>query len=307
VNAAESKYRKARREFPATGSGVHPHIMRCVNYAVEAGLDLDRVEDEIHQAMPRPPSPINEVRTALTKAAAEKGLKWAGGSTHKKEDPEKVRQAAIQAVTDLAGAPMPVEALSEISPMPVAGCPTLWGSLLLHTLFASDDILYCGGPNVRADGLAKRDEWIRGMMNRSTVPPLFCANPLSGELAATKTGSLSYRCDAAVARHLHAIYECDIVPLEVQASFLAGRIAAGWPIVSVVYSGGKSLHALIKVECADAQAWELDIRGTLFPKLVSLGADAACANPSRMTRMPGSVRPETGNMQTLLWLARRPA
>jgi len=72
----------------------------------------------------------------------------------------------------------------------------------------------------------------------------------------------------------------------------------------LIDSGGKSIHAWIRVDCPDRNAWERAIEQELFGQwLAPMGVDLACRNESRLSRLPGHYRVDTGNRQRLLFLA----
>jgi hypothetical protein len=84
--------------------------------------------------------------------------------------------------------------------------------------------------------------------------------------------------------------------------------AARLPIVALIDSGGKSVHAWIAVqelgvEVATAEQWDAQIRRRLYGLLTPMGADPACANPSRLSRLPGHYRAEKKTWQRVLWLS----
>ena len=72
------------------------------------------------------------------------------------------------------------------------------------------------------------------------------------------------------------------------------------PIVSITYSGDKSLHALLRVDAASKAAWDQLVRGLLLPRLVPLGADGQALTAIRLTRLPGCYRGDS--LQKLLFL-----
>lgn len=96
------------------------------------------------------------------------------------------------------------------------------------------------------------------------------------------------------------LVECDSTPLEEQIELVTSRI----PVTSIVYSGGKSYHFIISLEepCKDRADYDELVRRiyALIPE-----ADRTAKNPSRFSRLPGSVRPETGKEQTLEFLGSR--
>lgn len=80
------------------------------------------------------------------------------------------------------------------------------------------------------------------------------------------------------------------------------------PIRALIDSGNKSIHALIDIQkLANVQTltdWSAHIKGRLYSQiLVPMGVDAACSNPSRLSRLPGHYREEKKSFQKLLWLS----
>jgi hypothetical protein len=85
------------------------------------------------------------------------------------------------------------------------------------------------------------------------------------------------------------------------------------PIVAIYTSGGKSVHALVRVEASCKEEWDA-LRDDLVPILCPLGADAAAMTAVRLTRLPGMLRHGTRDkagavkaysaprLQRLLWL-----
>lgn len=96
----------------------------------------------------------------------------------------------------------------------------------------------------------------------------------------------------------YLVWEGDKVPFEEQwGNFVNSRA----PIAAVVYSGGKSLHALVEVNARDKDEYA-EIAERFFNALKRRGADfdPACKNPNRLTRLPGIYRGE--NLQSLVAL-----
>ena len=106
--------------------------------------------------------------------------------------------------------------------------------------------------------------------------------------------------DADVEKFLYCLVECDSLDLERQWSGLS-EAAAVLPIVSIVYSGGRSLHALVRVDATDRAQYDERVR-LVYDWLERRGlpVDRACKNPSRLTRMPGARRGD--KEQALLYL-----
>lgn len=92
--------------------------------------------------------------------------------------------------------------------------------------------------------------------------------------------------DEGVAAFRHALVEFDSASLAQQfAIVLATRL----PVSAVVYSGGKSLHAWVRVDAPDRETYKLRVAAVHALPLLA-GMDKANKNPSRLTRLPGARR-----------------
>jgi hypothetical protein len=121
----------------------------------------------------------------------------------------------------------------------------------------------------------------------------FCINPLR---------SIEERKNENVSQYRNFLFEFDGVPLDAQYKALE-QLKQSLPIATAVYSGSKSVHLIISM--ADTlthdyrQAWlALSSEITYLTNLI---ADPSCKNPARLSRLAGSVRPDTGKEQTLLY------
>jgi hypothetical protein len=167
--------------------------------------------------------------------------------------------------------------------------------LVFAGLFHGDDLVnVCPEHGV---GITKRrDEWL-AHVRKHGVPCgnlgcMFRPNPVSG----TPTGEKGGWTDADVTVHRFAVVESDILPLDLQLSVLA-RLPL--PIAAIIFSGGKSYHALVEVDAPDAVAYRRD-EGRMLALLRPLGFDQATGNPSRMSRLPGAWRGQ--EQQRLVYL-----
>ena len=111
-------------------------------------------------------------------------------------------------------------------------------------------------------------------------------NPLDGKGAADKN----------VTAYRYALVEADSMPIEDQKKLL---INMRLPIKAFVESGGKSVHAVVKIDAESEQEYKQRV-SFLFNKLAdkSFIVDTANKNPSRLSRLPGAMR--AGNLQRLL-------
>lgn len=130
---------------------------------------------------------------------------------------------------------------------------------------------------------------------------LFCINPLTGE----PNDKNSFRSDDCVCEYRYVLLESDKLPLGQQVALLKGLKL---PIVSMTYSGGKSIHALVRADALgfgnikDKSDWAQKIKLGLFSQIVLLGFDRANSNPSRLSRLPGMLRPDKDVFQRLLYI-----
>lgn len=109
------------------------------------------------------------------------------------------------------------------------------------------------------------------------------------------------RKDAHCTAYRNFLIEIDKLPLSDQLKYVEGT---GFPFTSMTYSGNKSFHFVIalednlrnKTEYAHAARW---MHGIIEK------ADHSTRNPSRFTRIPGTVNNKTGRTQELIKLERR--
>lgn len=94
--------------------------------------------------------------------------------------------------------------------------------------------------------------------------------------------------DEGVAAYRHALVEFDSASLEQQFAVIQ---ATRLPVSAVVYSGGKSLHAWVRVDAPDLETYRQRVAVIhALPLLAAAGMDKANKNPSRLTRLPGARR-----------------
>ena len=85
----------------------------------------------------------------------------------------------------------------------------------------------------------------------------------------------------------YLVLESDIKGIEpMWVNFLAGLKL---PIVAMYSSGGKSVHALVRVEAVNQKHFNL-IRDKIKPLLTKCGADPGVFSAVRLTRLPGCLR-----------------
>lgn len=125
----------------------------------------------------------------------------------------------------------------------------------------------CGGDigAVLGDANEKAGAWIR-------------VNPLDGKGVK----------DANVTDYRYVLIESDSLPVERQNALMR---ELELPIVTLTHTGGKSLHAVVRVEARDREEYRKRV-AYLFEvcKKHGLDIDKSCKNPSRLSRLPGFMR-----------------
>jgi hypothetical protein len=179
----------------------------------------------------------------------------------------------------------------------------------LTTLFNPGDSIFVGNrydDGVIGQSIRTAAAWIEFFKAGGAAGPYIITNTFTGQPAPKKNNEGdSYRCDGAIKSFRHCLVEFDNLSREDQIRFWS---AAKLPILALIDSGGKSIHAWLDVQklaaVKNCDEWEQRIKNGLYEKaLVPLGVDRACCNPSRLSRLPGYFRAEKGRFQRLLWLS----
>ena len=161
------------------------------------------------------------------------------------------------------------------------------------------------------------------------IPTHVSLNPLTGKEGRTKDGLPSFDCAATVAAFPFALLEFDALPLADQCALFAALIRRKpGRVVSLCYSGGKSIHAVLLIHEAhdrrlktlpptrglredrneiDDEKWlgEMDALVRLFASSDNPAERidlAPTMNPAIHTRLAGAFRADKGKRQTLLYL-----
>lgn len=116
------------------------------------------------------------------------------------------------------------------------------------------------------------------------VTGLWHANP--NNRAADGSPKMGRRHGQAVTSWRFLVLESDEAAPEV---WLRALVLIPLPIVAIYTSGGRSIHALCRVDCDSKAEWD-SLRDDLVPILAVLGADPAAMTAVRLTRLPGTLR-----------------
>ena len=329
----EAKFEEALRGIPRPGgNGCHPALLGAANYGAMAGYTEDEIVQRIAAHIPQGDRevPEREIRDAARKALIDHALRQSGG---RHSDPPGDSHDAPS--FDLcrfmmnhikAGAGTTGQHIMSVSPVPIPENPTTHARLLIETLYATrmDDYLFVGEHN--EINVRPISYWLDSFQRGEGLKPHIIPNTFSGELGLKKDGKgMSQRADSCIKGFMHCVVEFDTLPTyllrdevkevlgkerDLEAiPFLASWQLAFWamvqlPVVALIDSGGKSIHAWLKVEdCPDNACWEQTIEKRLYSDfLIPLGVDPACRNESRLSRLPGYYRAEKGRHQRLLYL-----
>jgi hypothetical protein len=138
----------------------------------------------------------------------------------------------------------------------------------------------------------------------------YLANPVSGESYPNpRTGKPSRRSEESVTRWKYALLESDEADPRL---WLAALAKSTLPISAIYSSGGRSVHALIRVPGAGTgmsalsgpsskvewDAWARSMKDSL----ARIGADPKALTAVRLTRLPQQYRSEKGALQKLLYV-----
>lgn len=248
--------------------------------------------------------------------------------------PDKVRGTVARLVIEGRGATS--KTLREMSPSAIPPAPAEQAAAHLNALGADWRWqIWAGTIGAKVPG-GKRGGIVAPFALADTIragladiPTHVSLNPLTGREGRTKDGLPSFDCAATVAAFPFALLEFDGLPLADQCAVFAALIRKKpGRVVSIVYSGGKSLHAVMlmpecddrrmhtktRVEALREDRTEADDRkwAANMEKLRSAFASsdnpaeridlAPTMNPAIHTRLAGAYRADKSKRQTLLYL-----
>ncbi len=207
--------------------------------------------------------------------------------------------------------------LRQHSPIPIPADPAAWPRLLLESIYQPGDKILVftkfasqgqllhtvGGPTLRLEAAPPAYGHTYPERRPSAFPKgaengvWFLAAPVTGDWQANENNRdrhgarLGRRHAACATRFPYLVLESDEAP---PAVWLRILVQLADPIVAVYTSGGKSYHALVRVDCKTKE--EFDLKRTEYcVRLTALGADPAAVTAVRLTRLPGCLRFGTGS------------
>lgn len=183
--------------------------------------------------------------------------------------------------------------------------------MLLQALYDEDEciniIAQCNidGAPIGTGETLKRDEWVK-RIQECNIPE--CINGTwirPNPVKAQGSGKRGAYCDIDVTDYRFFLLESDLLPIDLQMAFIA-RLKL--PIAALIHSGGKSIHAWVKIDSESVEEYKSQATRVLHI-LKKYGFDQATKNPSRMGRFPGAKRrknPGNETYQKLLYLNPEP-
>jgi len=319
------------------------NLTRVATYGVNAGLSQTEVFNAIMQDAPgeKRPDPAavrRAVENCLGSASPRSGwrnpardaiFKWPRKTyAEKLEDfrrslPDDVRDSVRRLVAESKGATPDDLILRSPTPIPID--PRKQAAAHIRAL--SSDwrwVSWFGSITSRGKrGLVADPHALAYALEKRLCPKIpthMTLNPLTGNEGATKDGKPSYDCEATVAALRYCLVEFDEMPLNDQLALwtsVTRSLREEVPVVSIVYSGGKSLHGVVLCPPVDISRDEisdedkshyLDTWDALIRRFASSStpSERMDLSPSKNvavhTRVAGAVREESNKHQTLLYL-----
>lgn len=209
---------------------------------------------------------------------------------------EPDRLAALASKID----PVTRDELRRVSPVSVADIDS---AAVLNTLYKPAEKIL-----VFTDYYSQGEVLFEVGATNSALPRLtaegawFLVNPVDGldHPNPRQEGKLSRRSEESVTSWRYLVLESDIASEE---EWLACLVQLPLKIAAIYTSGGKSVHALVRVDARSKAEWDT-IAAQFKPIMVPLGADPAAMTGVRLSRLPGVKRGTT--LQELLYLNPNP-
>ncbi|MDZ4403078.1 hypothetical protein [Prosthecobacter sp.] len=218
--------------------------------------------------------------------------------------------AALQRVASLCGRAVSCDWLAERSPVPVppaheqgiATAGTFMDALydagervLVFTsqLSQGDFVWHAGAGGLRLARERGVEPVASALPDGAAEGVWFLTNPVCGEWrinahvhTANGLPRWGRRHGECVASWRYLLLESDSAP---DALWLRALLVLPLPIAAIYTSGGRSLHALVRLDAGGKLEWDAR-RDELLPLLCSLGADGAAMSAVRLSRLPGCLR-----------------
>lgn len=290
TNTACARKKRPLLPCPAPGEGVHRWIFSTACEMRRRGYSEEAIGDYLETHATRPPQP-REISEALRNSAAEVPTPNAGRSVWlapprrpkwPNPDGDLIRQAEAEGIglADLWEASCH-RFDDSTTPRDVLGC-----------LFAQEDLI-CASAVAKAAGKTRSlSKWGERLNACRFVVP----SPMVALEGVTQSGRRSPRTLSNVGARRYLVVEFDgVACLDRQAARIA-YLARRGPLVMVLHSGGKSLHAWFRAAGASENTLRI-----FFDLACRLGADPATWTRSQFVRIPEAVREDNGRRQSTIF------
>jgi hypothetical protein len=270
-------------------SGRHVWVLSAANWCRRAGLPEIEAERLILATMTRPPSPANEIQTAIRKAYSSC---WQ--SQYRPTPPAKKWPYVNPKLrAEIIGKGYVLVDLWELS-NPRFDDNSQHTEQIIDALFPGNPLLCCGKSSQEFD-TKPREDW-RGQLAKLQ---LIVPSQMTAPTGLTKEGKESAHTLNNTGPRRFLICEFDSGMIDEHAALLL-HLAEYAPLICAVHSGGKSLHGWFLVDGQpEKKAHEF------FRYAVRLGADSHLWTRSQFVRMPDGTR-DNGRRQTVYFLNFKP-
>ena len=285
---------------PPPGSGVHRWIMSAANRMAHRGGNVDDAVQIVTRGMTRPPRPISEVFTAVSKAyqiarVSNVCVRWICEASDSGQADHSVPVRAWPDVNSeqrnavIAGVGAGLVELWEISPIKFES-PASHTDEILNVLFPGNPLLCCGRTTSHFDTRPRR-QWQGRLSDSQFIVP----SPMTSRTGLTQAGRVSRHSLENTGPRRFLVVEQDNGTTDEQAAILL-HLAEFAPLALAIHSGGKSIHGWFY--CAHQPDGKLR---RFMKHAVSLGADPATWTKSQFVRMPDGLR-DNGKRQVTYFL-----
>jgi hypothetical protein len=131
-----------------------------------------------------------------------------------------------------------------------------------------------------------RDGWMRSIRDQGTPQSEAGAWVRLNPVRSHGSGKCGAVTNADVTSYRFCLLESDALPIELQLSLWA-RLPL--PIAAIIESGGRSVHAWVKIDCVDAVEYRTIVE-RIYSLLALFGLCPNNKNSSRLSRLPGAQR-----------------
>jgi hypothetical protein len=248
--------------------------------------------------------------TRCPTTAGETHCATMAGGTHGSTMPGRKarfeRMVLERIAAQAGGIPDPVGFLRERSPVAVDGLDSVGVLRWLYPRGSGEKVLLFS--EMRSQGqMAWSADWASATRNEDLPAGpegvWFLPQPVDGQYHSNPRlgGKPSRRSEESVTAWRYVVLESDQADPDL---WLRALVQMPLGIACICESGGRSIHALVRLDEVSKAAWDEQVRA-MKPVLVTLGADPGALSAVRLTRLPQARR---GNRrQRLLFLDPNPS